>query len=116
MKKINFANNDAPYLSAENLNQMQTNIEDGINEIPMKILESSYDIDTIKQSGTYGIFNATGTLPNGFSTTDNNIIIQCFMWDENWGRQILHDIRTNNSYSRNLNNGTWLAWKQITMS
>lgn len=31
MKKINFVNNDAPYLSAENLNQMQDNIEEAIN-------------------------------------------------------------------------------------
>ena len=33
MKKINFVNNDAPYLSAENLNQMQDNIETAINEL-----------------------------------------------------------------------------------
>ena len=33
MKKINFINNDAPYLSAENLNQMQDNIETDINEL-----------------------------------------------------------------------------------
>lgn len=33
MDKINFINNNEPYLSAENLNQMQDNIEDGINKI-----------------------------------------------------------------------------------
>lgn len=33
MKKINFVNNDAPYLSAENLNQMQDNIEEAINGV-----------------------------------------------------------------------------------
>ena len=32
MKKINFVNNDAPYLSAENLNQMQDNIEEAIRD------------------------------------------------------------------------------------
>lgn len=32
MKKINFVNNSEPYLSAENLNQMQDNIEEAINE------------------------------------------------------------------------------------
>ena len=30
MEKINFSNNQAPYLSAENLNQLQTNIENAI--------------------------------------------------------------------------------------
>lgn len=33
MKKITFVNEDAPYISAENLNQMQTNVESAINEI-----------------------------------------------------------------------------------
>lgn len=32
MKKIEFKNNDAPYLSAENFNQMQDNIEEAIEE------------------------------------------------------------------------------------
>lgn len=32
MKKIDFVNNDAPYLSAENLNQMQDNIEEAIGD------------------------------------------------------------------------------------
>lgn len=33
MKKINFANNSEPYLSAENLTQMQDNIEEAINGV-----------------------------------------------------------------------------------
>lgn len=32
MKKIQFVNNSEPYLSAENLNQMQSNIEEAIEE------------------------------------------------------------------------------------
>lgn len=32
MEKITFVNNSEPYLSAENLNQLQTNIENAINE------------------------------------------------------------------------------------
>lgn len=32
MKKIQFVNNSEPYLSAENLNQMQSNIEEAIKE------------------------------------------------------------------------------------
>ena len=32
MEKINFANNSEPYLSAENLNQMQENIEEAIQK------------------------------------------------------------------------------------
>ena len=33
MEKINFVNNSEPYLSAENLNQMQSNIEDAIKDV-----------------------------------------------------------------------------------
>lgn len=33
MEKITFVNENAPYVSAENLNQMQTNVENAINEI-----------------------------------------------------------------------------------
>lgn len=33
MEKINFVNNEAPYLSAENLNQMQDNIENAISGV-----------------------------------------------------------------------------------
>ena len=33
MQKITFVNENAPYVSAENLNQMQTNVESAINEI-----------------------------------------------------------------------------------
>lgn len=36
MKKIDFKNNSEPYLNAENLNQMQTNMEDAINEVNNK--------------------------------------------------------------------------------
>ena len=38
MEKITFVNNSEPYLSAENLNQLQTNIENAINEAAKKIL------------------------------------------------------------------------------
>ena len=33
MEKINFVNNSEPYLSAENLNQMQSNMENEINKL-----------------------------------------------------------------------------------
>ena len=109
-----YPNTSTP-LNAENLNNNFNELKNKISEIPMKIIAENYNIDELKTSGVYGIFNATGTLPNGFSITDNNIFVQCFMWWGGYGRQILHDVRTNNSYSRNLNNETWLEWKKITI-
>ena len=47
MEKINFANNDAPYLSAENLNQMQDNIEEAIkNKSKIETIWDGDKIDT----------------------------------------------------------------------
>jgi len=36
MEKINFVNNSEPYLSAENLNQLQTNIENEIKKLKVR--------------------------------------------------------------------------------
>ena len=38
MEKINFNNNEAPYLSVATLNQLQTNIENAIEETKSKVL------------------------------------------------------------------------------
>jgi hypothetical protein len=50
MKKINFVNNDAPYLSAENLNQMQDNIEGAINSYTKSVDANGW---TVIDFGTY---------------------------------------------------------------
>lgn len=90
-----------------------------INSINNKIystLSSNTNIDNLKTVGTYGIFNATGTLPSGYNQTDNNIFIDVLMWSNDYGRQILHDVRTTNTYVRNLSNNAWQSWKQINMT
>lgn len=112
MKKINFVNkpNTTTPINDTNLNKMQDNIEEAINEIPMKVLSNGYDIDTLKKSGTYGIFNATGSLPTGYSTSDNNIFIECYMWGTAFGRQVFHDVRTNKIFYRILSNDVWQEW------
>ena len=80
---------------------------------PMEILANNYNIDNIKKTGFYRIFNATGTLPTGYSTSDNNIFIESIMWSSDFGRQILHDVRTKNTYIRNLSANSWNSWSQI---
>lgn len=107
-------NTDTP-INAENLNKMQENIESAINEIPMKVLTIGTNIDELKTNGIYGIYNATGTLPRVF-TSDNNIFIHNYIWDSKWGRQILYDIRANNTFSRQLANGTWSGWRKVTQT
>lgn len=79
----------------------------------METLANNYNIDNIKQSGFYGILNATGTLPTGYSTSDNNIFIESIMWSSDYGRQILHDVRSESTYIRILSADSWKSWTQI---
>ena len=121
-------------INAQVMNEIQTTVVDGLNStsttdalsanqgkvlnekmFPMEILAYNYNIDNIKQSGFYGIFNATGTLPTGYSTSDNNIFIESIMWNSDYGRQILHDVRTNNTYIRIINNNNWQSWHKFTL-
>lgn len=87
-----------------------------VNEKIFVVLDNATNIDNLKENGKYGIFNASGTLPSGYSISDNNVIIECIMWSENFGRQILHDVRTTKTYIRNLSSGVWQAWKAFTIS
>ncbi|WP_405317632.1 tail fiber protein [Faecalibacillus faecis] len=80
------------------------------------VVANGTNIDNLKTNGKYGMINATGTLPSGYSTSDNNIIIECIMWSNLYGRQILHDIRGDSTYMRRLSNGTWQTWRRFTFS
>lgn len=88
-------------------------VKDSINGISMTILTAGFNIDNLNVSGIYGVYNATGTLPSVF-TADNNIILHNYIWDTNWGRQILYDVRANTIFSRQKNNGNWTNWCKIT--
>jgi hypothetical protein len=102
-------------LNEATFNQMQDNIEEEFNKIPMRILSNGTNIDDLKTNGIYGILNATGTLPSVF-TSDNNIFIHNYIWGTDWGRQILYDVRANNTFSRQLANGTWSGWRKVTQT
>ena len=84
------------------------------NNFKYKTLTTGSNIDNIVEEGVFGIFNATGTLPIGYSTSDNNVFIQNMLWgDGSWGRQVLYDIRTNSTYSREKSQGSWTSWEKI---
>lgn len=92
------------------------NLNHNFNELNNKIIQHTEDtnIDDIKETGNYEIFNAKGTLPTGFSTSDNNIFIQQFMRGTDYGRQILYDVRTSRWCSRELLNNVWNNWVEET--
>lgn len=88
-------------------------LEDTTEQSLQKVLDNGYNIDDLKLNGKFAVYNATGTLPNGYSTSDNNFFIECYMWFENYGRQILHDVRANKTYSRNLLNDVWQPFEIV---
>lgn len=74
---------------------------------------SGLNLDTDVKNGFQHAWNATGTLPVGW-TTDNDIYVLS-TWDgnSNWQRQVIFDIRSNNIFQRAKMGGTWSVWKQI---
>ena len=98
----------------DSLEGNETNLAPSVRAVKgsfMQILSENYNVDNIKTSGIYGIFNAKGTLPAGLDINDNNIFLHCFMWYADYGRQIIYDVRTLKTYMRILNNGIWHEWK-----
>ena len=113
MKSVKFTNN--MYLDSTGVVHNKEKLNNVLDsKIGYTVLENNTNINDIKENGRYGIFNAKGTLPSGYNVNDNNVIIDCIMWSSLYGRQILNDVRTTNTYIRNLNNGTWYSWRQYT--
>lgn len=79
------------------------------------LIDNNTNIDEIVTTKQVMIFNAKGTLPAGYSTSDNNIILESTMptWTTDFGRQVLKDIRTNKTYQRNRYSGQWHNWEEI---
>ena len=70
MEKINFVNNSEPYLSAENLNQLQTNVETAINGVVESGSNENgsyikYTDGTMICRGTWGIGAVSASTQSG---------------------------------------------------
>lgn len=104
MNKINFVNNSEPALSAENLNQMQDNIDNA--KIEKSTVLSQVDINTIEDTSYYYCSNCENSpLENGYLFTQflsRDYIYQTFINVSNAG-----------SYERVKVNGVWGDWKQL---
>lgn len=92
------------------MNQNNLYLETGI----MKTLEDGYNIDNLKINGKFLITNATGTLPEGYTSEDNAFFIENFSWFEHYGRQILHDIKTQKTYVRHFYDDVWQPYEVLT--
>lgn len=100
MEKITFVNNSEPYLSAENLNQLQTNIENAINEktnLNFKFLKTSSGASGYSTSSAD--FIQLGDKMVEFEVKKGNFVIVMLrvggLWITNSGYQINFDIMIN---------------------
>ena len=107
--------------NADELDENTANIvevQQQVTQLNEKIyveLQQASNIDNLKTNGKFGIYNATGTLPSGYSTSDNNIIVECIMWTEEYGRQILYDVRTVKTWIRRIDSSGWKPWHEFSL-
>ena len=76
MEKIEFVNNQPPYISAENLNQLQDNVENAINEV------NTYSTEEVKTGAKW--IDGKPIYRKTFSFDNINIDISNY----NWARQL----------------------------
>lgn len=74
------------------------------------------DIDTLSGTTVFEIFNAKGTLPSGYSTSDNNVIIQQYERDDSYIRQVLYDVHSRKILTRAKLNGEWSSWTKVLLN
>lgn len=99
-----------------NLSTLKTKVDAGQNfnltqDSGAYNTSTGINIDNLT-AGWHNIFQATGTLPDGF-TADNNVIVEIKGTDVNWLREILYDVRSSKSFDRNKLSGVWQPWRSL---
>lgn len=112
MQKINFVNNQAPYINADNLNAMQNNIETSINAISTKTFSTTtvgFEND-LEEFKTEVINNALVGNSN-YYLNFNGAIYGAFVLkaSSNYASFLLYNYDTMLA-QYNYNNGTWTSW------
>lgn len=63
--------------------------------------------------GWHNVFNATGTLPPGYTSNNNDFLIENKGVGVDWYRQILYDVRSYKKFERMRLNGIWSDWREL---
>lgn len=63
--------------------------------------------------GWHNVFNATGTLPPGYTSNNNDFLIENKGVGVDWYRQILYDVRSYKKFERMRINGSWHEWREL---
>jgi len=100
-----------------NMEDDLSNLESNVSTLEGKLYTylNESNIDNLKDDGNrfYHVFNASGTLPTGYTGGDNDIFLEVYFVSSGYGRQILFDGRSNKVYIRACSSNTWGAWSLI---
>ena len=114
MKKIQFKNNGEPYLSAENLNQMQDNIEIAFST--QNVITSGTDLNDYMETGTYFFRNSSVTPINIPAGSNGWLLV--LKGDDAHCKQIWFRLGSEpnhyQTFIRTCLSGTWTTWVSLT--
>lgn len=114
MEKINFINNSEPDISAENLNLMQTNVDEAkIDRTPStSFSENLNDIKTT--SFIYAAGSAINIPRTGYSFYITTIALNNnYTYQE--AKRVTNSMAAMETFERQCYNGTWTEWKQTNI-
>lgn len=114
MEKINFINNSEPDISAENLNLMQTNVDEAkIDRTPSTpFSENLNDIKTT--SFIYAAGSAINIPRTGYSFYITTIALNNkYTYQE--AKRVTNSMAAMETFERQCFNGTWTDWKQTNI-
>ena len=74
------------------------------------------DANNIKETGLYYLAGVTANAPDANSQIYQAIVIIAGGAGAEYGHQIFINLWNNNTYIRRVENGTWSAWRQFTVS
>lgn len=114
MKKIQFKNNSEPYLSAENLNQMQDNIEIAFST--QNVITSGTNLNDYKETGTY-FFRNSSVAPTNIPAGSNGWLV-VLKGDDTHCKQIWFRLGSEpnhyQTFIRTCLDGAWTTWVSLT--
>ena len=116
MDKINFVNNSEPALSAENLNQMQDNIENGIRAEKLKTKVFLQSFNNVGNSNETGVNVDFSTMfPNLNASDVVAINVEIINVYETWDRTFANMLYKANNIPQTLQIRSYATTQQITV-
>lgn len=104
--------NDSKYMTSAKVVEGAPSPRDVWRSFPTGI-----SMDTLTLPGFSRAFNCVAPVPAGYAESDNDFIVMSLsIPDQNYVKQMVHDVRTENAFFRSRINGTYGRFDRITTS